>query len=293
MDLSGWRASAKPFAFRGFQIATWEAGSGEPLLLVHGYPTASWDWHKLWAPLARQYRVLALDMLGFGFSEKPPRHPYNLMEQTDLQEAFLQDRGIRRYHALVHDYGVSVGQELLARRHEGRALQALQSMVFLNGGLFPGQHRPLLLQRLGAGPLGPLMSRLLTKKRFLDALSSVFGPRTRPNPAELEDFWTLIDHAGGARLNHRLLRYMHDRVVHKDRWEGALIESELPRRLIDGALDPVSGRHLAEFYLETVPEPDVVILDEVGHYPHLEAADEVLAAYLDFRSSLHDATHFP
>jgi pimeloyl-ACP methyl ester carboxylesterase len=58
----------------------------------------------------------------------------------------------------------------------------------------------------------------------------------------------------------------------------------VPRRLICGAVDPVSGRHLAERYRELVPDPDVVLLDDVGHYPQLEAPDRVVDEYEAFRA---------
>ena len=64
---------------------------------------------------------------------------------------------------------------------------------------------------------------------------------------------------------------------------GALVESSVPRRLVCGAADPVSGRHLAERYRELVPDPDVVVLEDVGHYPQLEVHDRVVDEYEAFR----------
>ena len=82
----------------------------------------------------------------------------------------------------------------------------------------------------------------------------------------------------------RLISYMEQRRRHRSRWVGALVESSVPRRLICGAVDPVSGRHLAERYRELVPDPDVVLLDDVGHYPQLEAPDRVVDEYEAFRA---------
>jgi pimeloyl-ACP methyl ester carboxylesterase len=79
---------------------------------------------------------------------------------------------------------------------------------------------------------------------------------------------------------------MEQRRTHRSRWVGALVQTNVPRRLLCGALDPVSGRHLAERYRELVPHADVVVFDELGHYPHLEAPAAILAAYLDFRAAL-------
>jgi pimeloyl-ACP methyl ester carboxylesterase len=76
---------------------------------------------------------------------------------------------------------------------------------------------------------------------------------------------------------------MEQRRRQRPRWVGALVNSTVPRRLLCGALDPVSGRHLAERYRELVPDADVVLFDDLGHYPHLEAPQAILAAYLEFR----------
>ena len=121
IPLCVWRKHSRTFVFRGHSIRYWTAGQGEPLLLIHGFPTASWDWHYLWQPLAQRYRVIACDMLGFGDSAKPLNHNYSLLEQADLQQALLADLQVEQpIHVLAHDYGDSVAQELLARHYEKR-----------------------------------------------------------------------------------------------------------------------------------------------------------------------------
>ena len=87
--LADWRGQGRNFVFNGHTIRYWTAGQGAPLLLIHGFPTAAWDWHYLWAPLAERYQVIACDMLGFGDSAKPRGHAYSLLEQADLQQALL------------------------------------------------------------------------------------------------------------------------------------------------------------------------------------------------------------
>ena len=123
--LADWRSAGQTFSFNGHGIRYWTAGQGEPLLLIHGFPTASWDWHYLWAALAERYQVIACDMLGFGDSAKPRGHAYSLLEQADLQQALLAHLGIGQpVHVLAHDYGDSVAQELLAR-HRARTTRQL------------------------------------------------------------------------------------------------------------------------------------------------------------------------
>jgi len=255
-----------------------------PLLLIHGYPTASYDWSRVWRRLAGRHSLYALDLLGFGLSEKPRHVDYQIALQADLCMALLEDCGLTGVHVLAHDYGDTVAQELLAREREGRL--RLASMVFLNGGLFPETHRARPVEKLLATPvLGPLLARSMSYGKFEATMRSISGSAP-PTREELQDLWVLIERDGGRRALARLINYMEQRRRNRTRWVGALVESTVPRCLICGAVDPVSGRHLAERYRELVPDPDVVVLEGVGHYPQLEAHDRVVDEYEAFRSRL-------
>jgi len=291
IPLREWRAQGQSFDFQGHSIRYWEsgpsahatAGQAEPLLLIHGFPTASWDWHYLWAPLAERYRVIACDMLGFGDSAKPRGHDYRLLEQADIQQALLAHLGIDQpVHLLAHDYGDSVAQELLARHHEGRI--QVGSCVFLNGGLFPETHRPVLVQKLLLSPLGPLIGRLFSRQKLADNFAKIFGPATRPSESELDDFWRLIATNDGPGVMHRQIRYIPERRQQRDRWVAAMQKGGVPLRVIDGAVDPISGAHMVARYRELIPEPDCVLLDGIGHYPQTEAPELVLEHYLAFQA---------
>nr|WP_256670187.1 alpha/beta hydrolase [Pseudomonas sp. L-22-4S-12] len=289
--LDEWRAQGQGFTFKGHAIRYWVAGAldAEPLLLIHGFPTASWDWHRLWQALAQKYRVVACDMLGFGYSAKPRGHAYSLLEQADLQQALLAQLGIAGpVHVLAHDYGDSVAQELLARHHEGRI--QLVSCVFLNGGLFPETHRPVLMQKLLLSPLGPLLGQLFSRGKLKSNLSKVFGPHTPPSEAELDAFWSLIAHNDGPAVMHRLIRYMPERRQQRERWVAAMQKGGVPLRVIDGARDPISGAHMVARYRELIANADTLLLEQIGHYPQTEAPAEVLAHYLQFRDRLEAKT---
>jgi pimeloyl-ACP methyl ester carboxylesterase len=286
--LDAWRAQAQAFDWRGHRIATWCGGeaAAAPLLLIHGFPTAAWDWHRLWPALAAHGRVLTLDMIGFGFSAKPRPYPYSILDQADLFEAFLRAQQVTHYHVLAHDYGDSVAQELLARRDEPGARPRLQSVCLLNGGLFPETHRALPVQRLLASPLGALVARAITRTRFARSMTRIFGPDTPPSPHEIDALWRTIEHGDGRGVMPALIGYLRERRRHRARWVGALQHATVPLRLIDGLHDPISGAHMVRRYRELVPQPDVVELPRIGHYPQLESPREVLAAYLAFRAGI-------
>lgn len=290
-----WREAGRAHVHRGhptfYAEAARDPGAGTALLLIHGFPTSSWDWHKLWPALAQRFpRVVAPDMMGFGFTAKPADYDYSILDQADLHEALLAHLGVARVHLLAHDYGDTVAQELLAR-HLDRAAAGtpgpeILSCVLLNGGLFPETHRARTIQKLLLTPLGPLLSRLMSRRGFERSFSAVFGARTQPSAQELADFWELVQRDGGNRILHKLIRYMPERIAHRARWVAALQRTRVPLRVIDGPDDPVSGAHMVARYRELVPNPDTVELPGIGHYPQVEDPQGVLRAFLEFHDRL-------
>ena len=221
-------------------------------------------------------------MLGFGDSSKPVHHHYSLIEQADLQQALLEHLQVDQpVHLLAHDYGDSVSQELLARHHEGRA--DIASCVFLNGGLFPECHRSLLIQKLLLSRLGWLVARSFGRDDLVRNVTQVYGPCTHPSESALDDCWSLMVANRGTRILHKLVTYVPERAIHRERWLAAMQKEAIPLRFINGAVDPVSGAHMYQRYLQLIPNPDAVLLPGIGHYPHTEAPTQVLRHYLAFR----------
>jgi len=284
-SVAEWKAAGSWLVFQGRRIFYREDGPKDApaLLLVHGLPSASWDYDLIWPELVKRYRVLTLDMLGFGFSDKPQRHDYKVVEQADLYEELLGRSGMSAYHLFAHDYGVSVAQELIARDLEGPRSAKLLSVALLNGGLFPETHRRILFQSLLLSRVGPLVSLLTTRRSLSKSMRKVFGPRVPPTDTFLDGIWELLRYNHGNRILHRLIHYIPDRIEHRERWVQALKRQDIPIRLIDGADDPISGRHMAQHYRELIPNADVVELEGIGHYPQVQAPEAVLNAYLEFR----------
>ncbi|WP_425409726.1 alpha/beta fold hydrolase [Hyphococcus sp.] len=284
--LKSWRASAQYMNINGAQIAWWTSknpNEDKPwLLLIHGFPTSSWDWTGVWPELEKHFNLAALDMLGFGLSDKPAHIKYSIFNQADLQEALLEFFGVSEAHLFVHDYGNTVAQELLARANEGALSFAIRSIVFLNGGLFPEQHRARPVQKLALTPLGALIGAALSRDKLRKAFDQIYGPGTKAADAEIDAHWSLFEAGGGKRVFHKLMRYIPERKENRTRWVGALQNTHLPLRLINGGADPVSGKHLYDYYKEQIPNADTVLLEEIGHYPHTEAPARVADAFVQF-----------
>jgi pimeloyl-ACP methyl ester carboxylesterase len=262
------------------RVFLWRGGSGPTMTLLHGFPSSSHDWAKIAPALSASHTLLAPDFLGFGASEKPAEHDYSLHEQADLIEAVWAREGVTATRLVAHDYGVSVAQELLARRAEGRLTVELESLNLLNGGLYPELHRPQPVQTMLLDPeQGPRVSELVTEELFVAGLRPTFAESYEAGP-DSADIWGSTSNGGGERIGHLLIRYIRDREQHGARWTGALERTDVPLGFIWGMLDPVSGAHMAERIRERLPDAPFVALADIAHWPPLEAPERVAAALL-------------
>ncbi|MFC6982145.1 alpha/beta fold hydrolase [Streptomyces cirratus] len=218
----------------------------------------------------------------------PPLHRWTAGGATvraDGHDVFVRQDGpadgapVGSTALVAHEYGVSVGQELLARDPS-----RITRTAWLNGGLYADLHRPVLMQRLLHGPLGPLLAPLTTRGRFASTLGAVLG---RPLPAaDLDDMWSALSRAGGHRLAPRLLRYIDERRTHAERWTRAFEDYPGPALFVWGPADPISGAHVLDRVRTRLPSATVAELTgppPVGHYPRVEhptAVAEALTAFL-------------
>lgn len=255
-------------------------GSGPSMTLLHGFPSSSHDWAKVAPRLETSNRLLVFDFLGYGASDKPREHRYSIHEQADLVQELWRREGIEETTLVAHDYGVSVAQELLARRAEGSLACEIARLTLLNGGLYPDVHRPQPAQTALLDPeQGPLISGLITEELFVAGLIPTFALGF-DSSSETAAMWQATSREEGHRIAHLLIRYMADRQEHAARWTGALQDTDVPLSFIWGMLDPVSGAHMAQRIRERLPEAPLLALDDVAHWPTLEAPERVVDALL-------------
>lgn len=293
LELQQWKAAGQYFDYLGFDIFYRQDGPplGEApvLLLIHGYPFSSFDWVAIWPTLVERFTVIAPDLIGLGFSDKPVEYGYSVHDHADIHEALLAHLGVRECHVLAHDLGDSVVQELLARfEFDEQTYGAVhyRTITWLNGGLLNEAYTPRTLQKLMSGtPLGGALSKLqtspLSRRVVTPTINEMFGPNTKPSSAEMERFHQIMEFNDGKLVLHKVGGFIGDRKAHRNRWVRAMRETSVPMRLIDGPVDPNSGAHMAKRYAEVIPDADVVMLaDDIGHWPQLEAPAAVLEHFL-------------
>ena len=273
ITLDDWWAGGSQETLSGHRLFVRVEGEEGPWTTwLHGFPTSSYDWEPLLAEPRPPGRHLLVDFLGFGASDKPRNHEYSLVEQADIIEAAWKAHGITETRLISHDYGVSVGQELLAR-----GSITITEAVFMNGGLFPDLHHPIRMQKILAGPLGPLLARLASERTYTEGLRKVMNDP--PSTDELHEHWRATSRDGGKLVLPKLLGYIAERRANEERWVGALTGTpEVPKRFVWGPEDPVSGAHVLPRIGSSVPGAEVHVIEGVGHWPQLENPPAVAAA---------------
>jgi pimeloyl-ACP methyl ester carboxylesterase len=253
--------------------------TAEPLLVLHGFPTCSYDFASVLDGLRRNRRVLLFDMLGYGLSAKPDR-AYTIGLQADLAQAFTAALGVDRIALLSHDMGDTVGGELLARQATGEWPVEVTRRVVTNGSIY------IEMARLTAGQemLLALPDALIDPALAPDAdalaaaLAATFSPRSEVPADELRVHAAMICHDEGNRVLARLVRYIEERRRAQDRFTGAIEAHPSPLGIVWGLDDPIAVASMADRLHAARPDATLVRLDGVGHYPMVEAPERFVAA---------------
>ena len=249
-------------------------GDGPTVLLLHGYPSSSFDYRGVLPHLAGR-AWLTLDFLGFGLSDKPRPHRYSLFEQADLVQQVVADAAAEGPVELIaHDMGTSVATELLARDLDGRLPFQLERAVITNGSVILERASLRPIQRILRGPLGPVVARFANRKRFTRGFARLFSDDHPLSPDEAEAQWALMSYNGGATIAHLLISYLDERVKYASRWHGAARDWPKPLGFLWGLEDPVATIAVLDGLRELRPGAEVIELPGVGHYPQVEVPDE-------------------
>jgi pimeloyl-ACP methyl ester carboxylesterase len=251
----------------------------EPLLVLHGFPSSSYDFAPVLDELRRTRRVLLFDFLGYGLSDKPDQR-YTLAEQADIATAFTAALAVDRVALLTHDMGDTVGGELLARQLDGSWSVEVTRRVLSNGSIYIGMAQLSVGQQL----LLALPDEQMAADGALDAatvqagLAATFSPASTVADRELVAQWELISRADGHRLLPRLIRYIEERRRDEARYTGAIEKHPAPLHVVWGVDDPIAVVGMTDRLLEARPDAVVELLDGVGHYPMIEAPARFAAA---------------
>ena len=264
----------------GLYIHYREAGQGSALLLVHGWPTNAHLWRNIIEPLAEHRRVIAIDLPGFGDSDKPLDASYSFRFFDRILDGFLDAVGVQRVGLVVHDLGGPVGLHW-AVSHADR----LGELAVLNTIALAKLH--VAVKAFVAAASLPLVRDVLTHPRGIVAamrLGVVDKAVIAPDVAEL--YAAPFSDRNARKALAKAGRGLHPKGLLTI--ERGLPTLKVPTRLIYGAQDKIlpdveqTMERLSMFW----PDAELTRLPDAGHFLQEDAPEEVahlLATWLAAR----------
>lgn len=277
-----------PFQSNWIRLGKWiqhyvDEGRGKPLLMVHGNPTWSFAWRRLIQELSSDHRVIAIDHLGCGFSEKPQENVYTLDQHIDRLDRFIDALELSDITLFAHDWGGAIGMG-----SAGRNPVKFGRFVLMNTAAFRSTAIPLPIAVCRIPLFGPfavqwlnLFSRAavrmaVTRQLGAAARSGLLAPYDSVvNRIAVREFVLDIP----IKSSHRSYRTL----VNVEESLASL--ADRPLQLIWGMKDWCFRPGFLREFQRRFPDAVVREITDAGHYVFEDAADEVIAVSRRFLES--------
>ena len=276
-----WRSTTPANDGREVRVALHRRGTpGAPALVcVHGFPTASIDFHALTLELADDFDIYLLDFPGYGLSDKPHvPYVYSLVDDARLLvHAIAEVWKLERYTLLTHDRGDSVGLIALGLLADS-GTPAPDNLIITNGNVY----LPLAnLTDFQKAVLDPATGRTVVESITPELLAaglgqSAFMPRRTLDDPEIAALAKVFDEGDQIRVLPDTIAYLNERAEGETRWLDALSTSTVNTTLVWGIHDTIApirvANHVWSRYLGAKPgDNHYWLLPTADHYPQCDA----------------------
>jgi pimeloyl-ACP methyl ester carboxylesterase len=276
----------------GHRRAFVRAGSGPPMVLLHGIGNSAQTWAGVLDRLAAHHTVIAPDLLGHGLSDKP-RADYSIAGHANNVRDLLTVLDVERTTIVGHSLGGGIAMQFAYQFPE-----FVERLVLVgSGGLGPEMSASLRLASLpGAELVLTVLSAASGPVRFglraVDAVGALIGATPVRDLAEVGEAVLGLRDIEARRAFLRTLRGVADThgqlITALDR---LYLADAVPMLVIWGSRDPIVPAAHAETVRRLVPTARVEVFDGAGHWPHLDQPDRFCEVLLDFLATTTPAAH--
>ena len=255
----------------GARIRFLDVGQGPPVVLLHGFASAIENWTPVTPELSKHHRVLALDLKGFGWSDRP-EGDYSPAAQARLVKALMDERGIGRAAIVAHSWGSSVAMAFALQYPE-----RVSRLVLYDAWVYEAQ-LPTTFFAARAKGLGELLFGMFYGERPDERMALAFFDPEKLSEQLVEDVEAALDRPGTRAAALEAVRGMNFAAV-----EGRYREVKVPTLLLWGREDQVTPLSVGERLVRDLPNASLKVYPRCGHFPMIEARAEStrdLAAFL-------------
>ena len=253
-----------------------DEGRGEPILLVHGTPTWSFEYRHLITALSARYRCIAPDHFGFGLSERPSGFAYTPEAHAGALAEFVATLGLDRLTLVVHDFGGPIALPLAMRLPS-----IVTRIVILNSWAWPIDDDPAMVRaaRLVGGSVGRWLYKYANIE-FRLIVPSAYGDRRKLTKAIYHQYSAVFrDRQARGQVLHALATaLLRSRDHYQSLLDGMATLRRLPVLIVWGMKDSFFKPHYLARWQLLLPEATIVALPDAGHWPHEEDPAGVVEA---------------
>ena len=278
MTRAEWKNLGEFHSVQGHSIFVIDTATGKELstmVVLHGYPTSTFDYYKVFSHLTKNYHLVIHDHLGFGFSDKPKDASYSLIAQADRALELWSKLGLKKIVLLAHDYGTSVATEIIARHNQREIDIEIERLLLCNGSIHIELSQLRTIQKLLKHKFwGKYVALLTNFPVFKRNMRNIYFDKSKVTDEELREMWNLIEYNGGRKIIHKLTQYITERYQYWDRWVGGLKETRIPTKIIWAKNDPIAIPKIAELLASEIPNNELIWMENTGHFLMLENPKE-------------------
>jgi pimeloyl-ACP methyl ester carboxylesterase len=244
----------------GARVRFVDEGEGPAVVLIHGFASSLETWETVRPALRGRFRVLALDLKGFGWTDRP-EGDYSVEAQAKLVLELMDRRGIRRAAVVGHSYGASVALAVALRAPERVSRLALYDAWAYEEQL------PAFFHLSRAQGLGEALFGLWYGERTDERITLAFHDPEFVTEALVEDVDRALERPGTRAAALAAVRQMH--YAHLERRYRTI---RAPALLLWGREDRVTTLRVGERLARDLPRSRLVVYPNCGHFPMIEAA---------------------
>jgi pimeloyl-ACP methyl ester carboxylesterase len=261
------------------RLAVREAGRGKPILMIHGLGASSYTWHAIAPKLAKTHRVIALDLKGFGASDKPLDDAYSISDQARLVEDYIARNDLRGVTLVGHSFGGAVAMAVALDDAE-RPRRRIDRLVLIDSLAYK-QPVPFFFRVLRTPLIGELgMSLIPADVQIARALAVAYYHDDRVKDETIATYAGPLQSEGG---KHALLRTVESLMNEDaDAFAARYRTLKTPALLIWCAHDRIVPMRFGKRLAKDLPNAKIDIIEECGHIPQEEEPEETLAAIQNF-----------
>jgi len=255
----------------------------ETIVFIHGFSSSLYTWRACLEAIAKHYRVYALDLKGFGFSEKPPSE-YTTDEYAEFVVHFMDAVGLKTATLCGNSMGGQIAWRI-ALQYPDR----VDKLILVDAGGYPSSRRglPFFVKLAKLPGIGEALGAFTSRDRIRSSVESAYYDDSKVTQQTVDAYYYSLKTEGAM---HAVLARLRGSWSEQKAWVPRIPELKVPTLIIWGENDTWIPLEDGERFHKDIPGSKLVVLRDCGHVPQEEKPGEFLAHVLEFLSEHEGST---